>query len=231
MISVRKIARCHDVKGAFHIVEDFFGYPTGAPQPLSLMRQLELSESDHTHVNIIRVGSDGFSDEDDVEIDRAIAIMRDLFAAVDLGVVIGTRQNIRLDDADGMENITSDSEAEDLTEEFDVSDGNVDIYIVQSIAGPSVVIAPVGGPSGKKGKMRGVVLALESTTNATGFAMARGVASYLGLASRENENNLMFGTVPNGGSLTDRQGFLLKRSEFSWFGCGPHLTLRLSGGF
>lgn len=230
MISVRDTAKCHGVKGAFHVVKDFFGYTTGAPRQLSLWRQLELVDGYHTHVNIIRVGSDAFDDGDDVEIDQAIATMRDLFAAVDFGVVVGLRSNVTLDEANGMENIASDSEAQDLTEEFDVSLMDVDIFIVRTIAGASVVIAPVGGPTGKKGKLRGVVVAIESATTTTGFAMARGVANYLGLDAHENDNNLMFTTVPNGGNLTDHQAFLLKHNAFAWEGCGPHYWIRLTGG-
>ncbi len=60
--------------------------------------------------------------------------------------------------------------------------------------------------------------------------MARGVANYLGLGPRENSNNLMFATLPNGGNITAHQAYLLKQNMFSWEGCGPHYWLRLSGG-
>jgi hypothetical protein len=235
--SLRTIADCIGVKGLFQVARDFFGYATGAPRQVSLLRQLRLMKQYHVHINLIRVGIESFTDADERELDSAVAFMRDTYASVDFGVGRVARYSIATDDARGREHIASDREAEDLTEEWSVPNKAMDVFCVLSYAGSTVGSAPLEGPEDKDrtGPMTGVVLAIEGNATVTGFVLAKEVCRYLGLRNSDNSNNLMFATLPNGGNLTREQGAEMVGERFLApfvkFPCGAHIEKGLGGGY
>jgi hypothetical protein len=235
--SLRTIADCIGVKGPFQVVRDFFGYATGAPQKISLLRQMKLTKQYHVHINLIRVGIESFTDADERELDRAVAFMRDTYASVDFGVGRVERYFIATDDASGREHIASDKEAEDLTEEWSVPNNAMDVFCVLTYAGSAVGSSPREGPEDKDrtGPMTGVVLAIEGNPTVTGFVLAKEVCRYLGLKDSDNSNNLMFATVPNGGNLTRDQGAEMVGDRFLApfvkFPCGADLVTHVGGGY
>ena len=97
MASLREIADCIGIKKNFEVVRDFFGYQTGAPGQISLLRQMRLAQGYHVHLNLIRVGVETFTDADEQEIDSAVAFTRDTLAAVDFGVANVGRRSISSD--------------------------------------------------------------------------------------------------------------------------------------
>src|SRR5215813_13899471 len=138
MTSLRKIADCNINKSTFHVVRDFFGYITGAPGQISLLRQMRLLNGHHVHLNLIRVGIEDFTDEDEQVIDAAVAFTRDTYATVDFGVGDVGRRAISSADAGGFEHINSDDEAEELTHQFAVDNFQIDVFFVRTYAGPQV---------------------------------------------------------------------------------------------
>lgn len=208
MLSLRSLAECKDITGTFQVVRDFFGHQTGAPQELSLFRQLQLVRQWHVDINVILVGSESFGWDEQAEIDGAIAYMREAYGSVDYGVGRVRWFGIPLQDANGHEHIADDGEAKDLTQEWSVSNYALDVFFVLTYAGSTIGEAPRKGPDSKDawGAMTGVVLAIEGTSFDTGQVLAREVCRYLGLKDSENSNNLMYPTVPNGGNLTNPQG-------------------------
>jgi hypothetical protein len=229
MRSLRKVADCVGVEGTFKVVRDFFGYATGAPQEISVSRQIRLMHRDHVSVNLILVGVESFAYADLVEIDRAMAFMRDTLAAVEFGVGPAGWFQISTDDANGHEHIVDDGEAKDLTQEWTVDNSAMDVFVVLTYAGSSVGTAPRKGPTAKNSafRMTGVVLAIEGSPEVTGFVLAREVCRYMGLKDSENDNNLMFPTVPNGGHLTwEQRGDL---DSFRTYPCGADVDL--GGGY
>ena len=208
MASLREIADCIDIKKNFEVVRDFFGYQTGAPGQISLLRQMRLAQGHHVHLNLIRVGVETFTDADEQEIDSAVAFMRDVYATVDFGVANVGRRSISADEAGGFVNIGSDDEAVELTREFAIDNARIDVFFVRTYAGASSGSGPFFGPKDKdvKREMTGIVLALEGSTTVTGFVLAQLVCRYLGLGPRQDASNLMSSQVPNGGELTARQG-------------------------
>jgi hypothetical protein len=194
-------------EGAIDVVRDFFGYTTGVPFTTSLSRQMRLVHRFHVGINVILVGADAFGQAEREEVDEAVAIMRDAYAAVEFGVAAVHWYFISTDDANGREHIANDNEAADLTHEWTVQNSSIDVFFVQTYAGSSVGTAPRKGPENKDTNyaMTGVVLAIEGSPAVTGQVLAREVCRYLGLKDSDDSDNLMFPTVPNGGKLTWEQ--------------------------
>ena len=67
--------------------------------------------------------------------------------------------------------------------------------------------------------MDGSVVAIEGSVNTTGFVLAHEAGHYLGLSYSTSSANLMFGTVPNGGTLTSSQGSNMRDHCFVKSGC------------
>ncbi len=207
MRSLRKTADCVGVGGTFHVARDFFGYIAGPPQQISVSRQIRLMHRHRAMINAILVGVESFGDADLVEIDQAVAFMRDALATVSFGIGPVRWFEITTDDAGGRDHIADDAEAKDLTQEWTVDNVGIDVFFVRTYAGSTIGTAPRKGPGNKDApyQMTGVVLAVEGSATVTGFVLAREVCRYMGLKDSENENNLMFPTVPNGGHLTWEQ--------------------------
>jgi hypothetical protein len=229
---LRRLADCIGLKGDFEVVRDFFGYNTGAPGELSLLKQMTLLKKLHFYINIILVGSESFGEDERGEIDGAIAFMRDTYATVNFGVGRVRWYHITTGEANGREHIADDAEAEDLTHEWSVNNYAMDIFFVLTYAGSTIGTAPRKGPTEKdaKGPMTGVVLAIEGSTAVTGNVLAREVARYLGLKDSDNSNNLMYAWVPNGANLTPDQGDDLKGpgnrlGPFVRFDCGADIVI------
>jgi hypothetical protein len=169
---------------------------------------------------LILVGVESFGNDEFEEIDRAMAFMRDTLATVEFGVGPAHWFQITTDDANGYEHIGSDGEAKDLTREWSVDNQILDVFFVLTYAGSSIGTAPRKGPGvldkDAVFQMSGVVLAVEGSPSVTGFVLAREVCRYMGLRDSDNENNLMFPTVPNGGNLTWAQRDELVPSTNDW---------------
>ncbi len=218
MRSIRKVADCVGIEGNFHVVRDFFGYITGPPQQFSVGRQIRLMHRHHVMINAILVGVESFGNAEMAEIDQAVAFMRDTLATVNFGIGPVRWFQISADDANGREHIADDGEAKDLTQEWTVDNYAIDVFFVLTYAGSSIGTAPRKGPENKDAafQMTGVVLAVEGSATVTGFVLAREVCRYMGLKDSDNDNNLMFPTVPNGGNLTWEQREDLVPSSVDW---------------
>jgi hypothetical protein len=221
MASLKEIAGCIGLPDSFSVLRGFYGYITGAPKPLSLLEQIRLVQGKHIHLNLIRVGIESFTASDEAEIDIAVQATRDRYATVNLGVGRVLRFFITTDEADGRDNIGSDSEASDLTAEWTVDNDALDVFFVLTYLGDTIGRSAVNGACIKDTKaMSGSVVAIESSPRITGLVIAHEVGHYLGLEHREGHpENLMFPRVPNRGLLTSGQGSTMRRHCFVKRGC------------
>jgi hypothetical protein len=165
-------------------------------------------------VNLIRVGSDQFTPADLTTINSAVTVLRNTYATIGLSVRRVEHFVITTAQANGRDVINSNSEAETLTDEWTVKNNAVDVFLVKSYVGSVAGLSPVGGPCDKDAKgMDGTVVELVGST--TGLVLAHEVGHYLGLPHvTGNSSNLMFPSVPNGGTLTTSQGNTMKNHCF-----------------
>jgi hypothetical protein len=206
MPSIKELARCIGLVGDIRVVRDFYGYRTGAPQELSLITQARLLQESHIHLNLIRVGFDSLPttpiDEQSAaeeEIDFAVQWMRDVYAAVNIGIGRVERYVIPIGEANGREIINDVSEAKDLVQEWTIPNDALDVFFVlQFLGGPSGW-SGIDGPCDKNGSYSGSVIAIEHDPDITGLTLAHEVGHYLGLDHEDAAGNLMFemGNVVN----------------------------------
>lgn len=204
--SLRQIAGCIGVSGDFSVVRDFFGYTTGVPtiklvqlpegdpvlvQEVSVLHQIKALKGKHLHLNLIRVGVEFFTPDDEAEIDAAVRLMRFIYAGAGLGIGRVQRWFITTEEADGHENIGSDCEAIDLMDEWSVPNDALDAFFVLTYAGSRTGAAPEDGPCDKDDKASGVVIAIEGSPEQTGYTLAHETGHYLGLDHSLFPGNLM----------------------------------------
>lgn len=224
MASVRKTANCIGVSGDFSIVHDFFGY-AAVPKTLSLLSQVRLVKGKHIAINVIRVGLELFSFNDERILDLGVQTAREIFAPAALGIGRVEHYGISLDDADGHEDIDSDCEATALTDAWTVPNHAIDVFIVRVYTPSGIGISPTDGPCDKDAKgPTGVIIAIDETRNfngmdLTGKTLAHEVSHYLGLDdSNDDDSNLMSAST-NGVAITTSQGKTIRCHCFVDQGC------------
>lgn len=202
MASLRAFASCIGCPPNFSVVRNFFGYasappwnlaPSGQqaslPQSLSLLEQIKRLKQKHFHLDVIRVGtgpSGLLSPTDEQNLDCAVQMAREIYAAI--GVGIGRVDRwwlIPLSDNTGYDVIDSDSEAEDMIDEYDAPGGGIDVFLVQAWAGDTVGTTPSKGDG----------VAVESRETdflGTARTFSHELGHYFGLGHENDKpNNLM----------------------------------------
>jgi hypothetical protein len=217
MISLREAADCLGLGSDFSVVDDFFGFlnlppspgaappglpadPTGAIVSVSLKEQMDALEGEIFHVNVIRVGSDLFSASDNDEVDYSIYRMRNIYAAIGIGIGRVKHYFITSADANGLDSPTKDKDLKDLTQIYSVPTDGIDLFIVNNMnivdKNNNVTLgrSAVGGPCGDKDPVFGLsgstcgLFGSEQTSRTA----AHEIGHYLSLQHRNKEPmNLM----------------------------------------
>jgi hypothetical protein len=250
MVSLKHFCKCINLSGAVSIVHDFFGYTsiprlaadvakgrlweealTGIVQhaevsdQLSVLKQVHLLQNKYFNVNLILVGAELFSVADEHDLDAAVQITRDIYEQINLG--IGRLQWWAISEADakGLENITSNSDAQNLTNDWTVPNDAVDVFVVRSYRGVVAGNSPVDGPCDKDrlGKMTGSVVTIHKYIGlpndwTTSGILAHELGHYLGLNHVSDPSNLM-NPASWGTDLTEQQGRTMKEHCFVKHGC------------
>jgi hypothetical protein len=231
MASLRQLSACIGLQGTIRIVGDFFGYAsappwnqapsqTNLPQSLSLLTQMKRLGQTHFHLNIIRVGTDGngfLVAVDEENVDSAVQITRDIYAAEGIGIGRVDRWwMIPLSDNTGYDVIDDDCEAEDLVDDYGVHRGGIDCFVVPVYVGGTAGIYPDDGV---------VVESRENDFPGTARTMAHELGHYFSLGHENGSpGNLMCQSrfanpMPNSVNLNSDQLDDVKDSDAMRGGC------------
>lgn len=156
-------------------------------------------------LNVVRVGSEAFTEADEIHIRAALTITSGTLTTVGITVDPVEHYAITVAEAAGRDVLDDHAEAEALTAEWAVPNDAIDVFVVRLLAGPAAGLSPIGGPCDKGTPgMDGIVI--ELVPGLSGAVMAHEVGHFLGLEHVADRANLMYPTVPNGGLLTAAQG-------------------------
>lgn len=134
---------------------------TNAPVEVRLGEAFTALSRKHVHLNLIEVGFDAPSVDlavADDRVDYAVHRIRQIYSTVSFG--LGRVQYFWLGvaDARGYDDLGSESEADDLSDDFSVSNDGIDMFLVANISDPDFVgISPVPGDCSKGGKSDGLI--------------------------------------------------------------------------
>lgn len=170
MSSIRALATCMGVTGSdLSILGDFFGFsrvtlppdPTGVDVVVSLKRQVDRLEGPHFHLNIIRIGSDLFSDSDKQEIDYSILKLRDIYHEAGMGVGRVLHWGVLSSDAGGLDTPTTNGDLRQITQNWTVDNDGIDLFIpnnfsVATSSGITLGRSAIGGTCANKDKTTGM---------------------------------------------------------------------------
>jgi hypothetical protein len=222
MTSLRDYAACIGVSGNFSVLAHFFGFmrarvppdPTGITAEVSIREQIGRLKWQHIHFNVTRVGSDQFSDAANASVDYCLYRIRTIYAQVSLGVGRVNHFGILTADAQGLDAITTEGQAEDITDMWAIEGDAIDTYFPASmnipsgngiLLGQSVVDGPCEGKD-MLFEMNGSVIGVfAGGDEGMGRTCAHEVGHYLDLGHQNGDPlNLMCQTgvaLQNGGTL------------------------------
>jgi len=162
----------------------------GAPTSVSVLQQIDAVEGNHFHLNVIRVGSDNFTNSDIDEIDEAIHLTRTVYEKVNLGIGRIEHYIITEAEADGLDVLTSNADADQLTADWTVPNDGQDLFIVLNWTGNTLGRSNIEGPCDKNDDsdgQTGSITAMTSSRQETGHTTAHELGHYLGLTHRNQD--------------------------------------------
>lgn len=173
MKSVKDTLNCIgvDTSRNVSVLGDLFGFfqrrvPTD-PDPtvtasVSVQSQLRALAGRHIHVNMITVGFDTLNAAGQQtardKVDYAIYRTRNIFAPVSLGVGRVEHYVISAAESGGRDDLGSESEADDLSDEWSVPNNGIDVFLVRNISDTDFIgISPRPGDCDKGDKDDGLI--------------------------------------------------------------------------
>ena len=254
MASVKTFMSCTgvDIGTSNSVLEHLFGFlQRRVPRDpcltvrttVSILDQINALKGHHIHLNIIRIGDDGFSSTDEENIDAAILITRRIYATRSLGIGRVEHYGVSMASANGKDVLDSEAEAKDLTNDWRIANNAIDVYFVVDInyGGSVVGQSPIKGPCNKNTAGWGGMVGGETgrPASALGRTLAHELGHYLGLKHNHGDdpncpgttagcNNLMAqtrcatgcgGGVCDAVSLTSTQGDKIHTHCFVQSGC------------
>jgi Metallo-peptidase family M12B Reprolysin-like len=171
--SVRSILSCLDVQpaGSVSLLFHLWGFgrakvptdpDTSVTASVSLLQKIRGAQGDHIHLNVIRVGFDsipaGNLDQAEEKLDYAIYKIHNVYRPVSLGIGRVTHWVISTAEADGADDLGSEDEADELSDDWSVPGDGIDVFVVRNISDSDFVgISPVDGDCDEDSKDDGLV--------------------------------------------------------------------------
>jgi hypothetical protein len=131
---------------------DYFGFARGkVPEDpdtsvtaqVSVLDQAARVDGHHFHLNVIRVGFDTLAATDFADglmkLDYAVYRCRRIFASQGLGIGRVQHYEIATADANGRDDLGTETEADDLSDEWSVDNDGIDAFVVRNISDPDYV--------------------------------------------------------------------------------------------
>jgi hypothetical protein len=157
----------------------------GGPPPPPPIRHLDL--------NMICVGFEDFTATDMANMNNAIQVTRAIYSNVRLNVRNVSFWQISLSDAGANAVIDSQAEAEDLTWDWTVANGALDVFVVRVMNGADGW-SPLNGSCNKNAKgMTGTVVSLNGSPSYIANTLAHEIGHYLGLDHVPDTGNFIGG--------------------------------------
>ena len=195
MASVKSMMSCIgvDTSGSVSILRHLFGFrrsrvPTDPDNTVtaqvSMLQKLEGLQGKHIHINIIRVGFDLLADVDDglEKLDYATYRIHNIYRTVNLGIGRVEHYVIDSDDADGADNLGSEDEADELSDDWSVYNDGIDAFVVRNISDDDFVGLSPHGSCDKPSKDDGLVAGeIGRTYEAVARTFAHEIGHFLGL--------------------------------------------------
>ena len=145
-------------------------------------------------INIIRVGVENFTSNDELEISNAINITRSIFSNVQINLRTVSNFQISLSDAGSNAVIDNESEAKDVTNDWSVDNDALDVFVVRAMTDADGR-SPVDGNCDKdvNKEMTGSVVSLNGDSANVGNTLAHEIGHYLGLDHVPDSGNFIGG--------------------------------------
>jgi hypothetical protein len=173
MVGLRAILKCIGVTQTnVSVLAHFYGFSRGGvptdPDPgttaqVSLLEAVRGVQGRHVHLNVIRVGFDAITPEDTrnqaiERLDYAVYKTRNIFRQRSLGVGRVQHHAVTSADADGMDDLGNQAEAQDLWRSFSVQNNGIDVFVVRRISATDFIgLSPIGGSCTKGTKDDGLI--------------------------------------------------------------------------
>jgi hypothetical protein len=170
--SVKAALNCIGTGGGTRsVLGDLFGFflrrvptdpDTSVTARVSLTAHLQGLSGRHLHINVIGVGLDSLSAADQQtaleKIDYGIYRTRNIYQTVNLGIGRVQHWEITTAASGGRDDLGSEDEADDLTDEWTVQNNGIDVFVVRTISDADFVgTSPVPGDCDKDDKDDGLI--------------------------------------------------------------------------
>jgi hypothetical protein len=168
-------------------------HPNAVANTVPLFRLVK-AYSHYLDLNMICVADDTWSNAESAEAVGAVGVIRSIYRQVGIRLRNVEWYSIPSADAGGYPTIDNGGEAEDLTDDWTVPNGAVDVFIVQAMGDDADGRSAVDGSCDKNSKgMTGPVVSLNGSAANVGNTLAHEVGHYLGLDHIADAGNFIGG--------------------------------------